>query len=249
MVGVVSPQLRRQLASIIVSVSLHDTDQLVDALLELGFTAGPTDRARFGADLERILSKTYDTPLGEIALAPLLHDLLALLRRYQLRLPPNLSLLLKTMLMNESLGVMLDPAFQPTTVIVPYARQLIWRQYAPKQLGRDILAAGDDLLWLGTDFPRHIRRLVSGLEHGSIQLGPQPAAFLPLVRHAERIANRLVLGMLAAAFAIGLAVLMTVYHLGMPALAWLAGFFLVEVVLTVSLLLMLMWMILRSRRA
>ena len=34
-----------------------------------------------------------------------------------------------------------------------------------------------------------------------------------------------------------------------PALAWLAGFFLVGLVVTVSLLLALMWAMLRSRRA
>ena len=249
MVGAVSPRLRRQLASVMIAVALHDTDQMVDALLELGFTAGPIDRARFGAELERLLARTYEAPLGDIALAPLLHELLTLLRRYQLRLPPDLSLLFKTMLMNESLGVLLDPSFQSTTVLVPYARQLIWRQYAPEQVGREVLAAGDDLLWLGTDFPRHVRRLVNDLERGAMQIGPQPAAFQPLVRHAERIANRLVLGMLAAAFVTGLAVLMAVYHPGQPALAWLAGFFLVGVVVTVSLLLALMWAMLRSRRA
>lgn len=93
-----------------------------------------------------------------------------------------------------------------------------------------------------------MRRLVNDLERGAVQIGPQPAAFLLLVRHAERIANRLVLGMLAA-FVTGLAVLMAVYHPGQPAMAWLAGFFLVGVVVTVSLLLVLMWAMLRSRRA
>lgn len=75
MVGAVSPRLRRQLASVMIAVALHDTDQLVDALLELEFTAGPIDRARFGAELERLLARTYEAPLGEIALAPLFHSM------------------------------------------------------------------------------------------------------------------------------------------------------------------------------
>ncbi len=248
MVGTVSPRLRRQLASVMIAVALHDTEQLVDALLEMGFAAGPIDRGRFSAELERLLARTYDVPLGEIALTPLLQDLLALLQRYRLRLPPDLSLLFKTMLMNESVGTLLDPSFQSTSVLVPYARKLVRRQYAPEQVAREILSAGDDLLWLGTDLPRHVRRLTSDLERGSLSVGLQPAAFEPIVRHVEQIANRLTMGMLAAAFVVGLAVLMAVYHPGQPVMTWLTGFFFVGLVVTVLMLMALMWMMLRSRR-
>ena len=248
MVGTVSPRLRRQLASVMIAVALHDTEQLVDALLEMGFAAGPIDRGRFSAELERLLARTYDVPLGEIALTPLLQDLLALLQRYRVRLPPDLSLLFKTMLMNESVGTLLDPSFQSTSVLVPYARKLVRRQYAPEQVAREILSAGDDLLWLGTDLPRHVRRLTSDLERGSLSVGLQPAAFEPIVRHVEQIANRLTMGMLAAAFVVGLAVLMAVYHPGQPVMTWLTGFFFVGLVVTVLMLMALMWMMLRSRR-
>lgn len=248
MVGTVSPRLRRQLAAAMIAIALRDTDRLVDTLLDLGFAAGPIDRARFGTDLERLLARTYELPLGEIALTPLLHDLLAMLRQYQLRLPPDLSLLLKTMLMNESLGTLLDPTFQATAVLVPYARQLIWRQYAPAQVTHQLLSAGDDLLWLGTELPHQIRRLVGDLERGTLPFGPQLTAFRPLARQAERLVNRLVLGILAAAFLLGLAVLMAAYHPGQPGAAWLTAFFIIGVVVASLLVLLLAWTMLRSRR-
>ena len=248
LVGTVAPRLRRQLAAMVIALALRDTDRLVDTLVDLGFAAGAIDRARFGADLEHLLEQTYDLPLGEIALAPLLHDLLAILRQYRLRLPPELSLLVKTMLMNESLGTLLDPSFQVTTVLVPYARQLIWRQYAPSQWARQAASAGDDILWLATEFPHQIRRLVGALERGTLSVGPQPAAFAPLARRAERLVNRLVLGMLAAAFLTGLAVLMAAYHPGQSATTWLAAFFIVGLVVASLLVVLLVWTMLRARR-
>lgn len=247
MVGSVSSRLQRQLAAAVIAVAMRDTERLVDSLLDLGFTAGPIDRTRFAADLERLLEDTYDIPLGEIALAPLLQELLTLLRHYQLRLPAGLSLLVKTMIMDESLGTLLDPSFQAMTVLVPYARHLIWQQYGPLRLARQVAAAGDDLLWLGTEFPRHARRLVGDLERGTLRIGPTPDTFQPLVRHVERIANRLVLGMLAAAFVNGIAVLMAVYHLG-PGATWLTVFFVLGLVAVGLLGLALVWMALRARR-
>jgi len=247
MVGAVSPRLRRRLAAAMIAVASRDTNRLVDTLLDLGFAAGPINRVRFGADLERLLERTYDVPLGEIALTPLLHELLALLQQYQLRLPLDLSLLLKAMLMNESLGTLLDPTFQLTSVLVPYAQKLVMRQYAPEQWARQLGAAGDDFLWLGAEFPQQFRRLVSDMERGALQIGPQPDAFLPLMSYAERIANRLVVGMLAAAFVIGLAILMAVYHPG-NTLAWVTAFFVVGLAMVGALGLSLAWAMLRSRR-
>lgn len=247
MVGTVSSRLQRQLAAVVIAVAMRDTERLVDSLLDLGFTAGPIDRAQFAADLERLLEDTYDIPLGEIALAPLLHEFLSLLRHYQLRLPAGLSLLVKTMIMDESLGTLLDPSFQAMTVLVPYAQQLIWQQFGPFRLARQVAAAGDDLLWFGTDFPRHARRLVGDLERGTLRIGPTPDTFQPLVRHVERIANRLVLGMLAAAFVNGIAVLMAVYHLG-PGTTWLTVFFVLGLMAVILSGLTLVWMAWRARR-
>lgn len=247
MIGTVSPRLRRRLAAAMIAVALRDTERLVDTFLDLGFAAGQLDRARFGAELERMLESRYDVPLGEIALTPLLHELLAMLRHYQLRLPPDLSLLLKTMLMNESLGTLLDPSFQLTTVLVPYAQKLIWRQYEPDQWVRQIGAAGDDLLWLGTEFPRQFRRLIGDVGRGALPVGLQQGVFEPLARHIERIANRLVVGMLAAAFITGLAILMAVYHPG-NTLVWVTAFFVVGLVMVGLLGLSLAWTMLRSRR-
>ncbi|WP_126218221.1 hypothetical protein [Thermus scotoductus] len=50
------------------------------------------------------------------------------------------------------------------------------------------------------------------LEQGELQFGMRPEGFEPLMGRLERLANRLVLGMLASAFIVGLAVLMAVFH-------------------------------------
>ena len=50
------------------------------------------------------------------------------------------------------------------------------------------------------------------MERGGLEFGMRPAGFEPLVREAERLVNRLVLAIIAAAFIIGLAALMAVYH-------------------------------------
>ena len=59
--------------------------------------------------------------------------------------------------------------------------------------------------------PQHLRRIVTAAEDGNLQIGMRPEGFDPVIDRLERIANRIVLGVIAAAFINGLAVLVSVY--------------------------------------
>ena len=67
------------------------------------------------------------------------------------------------------------------------------------------------------------------------------------MRRFEQLANRLVLGIIAAAFIAGTAVLMAVYHPG-SATQWLGVFFAIGFIIAVALGVYLAWSILRSGR-
>ena len=73
----------------------------------------------------------------------------------------------------------------------------------------------------------------------------RPAGFEAIVGRFERLVNRLVLGIIAAAFIIGLAMLMTVYH---PSgwEAWAPVVFLVGFLFAGGLGAYLAWSILRT---
>lgn len=60
--------------------------------------------------------------------------------------------------------------------------------------------------------PQQLRRIVNAVENGSLQVGMRPEGFEPVLNRVDSIANRIVLGVIAAAFINGLAVLLWVYH-------------------------------------
>jgi ubiquinone biosynthesis protein len=134
------------------------------------------------------------------------------MRKNHLHLPSNLSLLLKTVIMIEGLGVKLDPEFRMTTALESYADRLIMRKYSPLKLIRNVGQASLDLARLGAEMPQHLRRIVNATENGSLQVGMRPEGFDPIVNRFEKISNRIVLGVIAAAFINGLAVLASVYR-------------------------------------
>jgi ubiquinone biosynthesis protein len=212
MVGSVDERLQDRLAGLLLALAARDYDQLVDALLEMGVAASRIDRERLRRDLENLISPYYGRPLGEIALTPLLNDALAIVRRHRMRVPSNLALLLKTIIITEGLGARLDPDFCLLSVIEPYANRLLLKLYSPARWMRKLKRAGLDMAWLGAEAPQQLRRLIGAIERGGFEFGMRPESFEPLIKRLERIANRIVLGILAAAFIVGLATLLSVYR-------------------------------------
>ncbi len=212
MVGMVDERTQEHLVRVILALTSQDADRLADAFLDLGVTSQQVDRSLLGHDLEQLVSRYYGQPLGAIALGPLLEEMLTIVRRHRLRLPPNLALLVKTIVMNEGLGMQLDPTFRLTNVLVPYAQRLMLRQYSPllwiKRLGQ----AGLDAAWFGTELPQQLRRILGELERGTLTMNMRPTDVESVVRRFERIGNRIIIGAVLAAFIIGLAMLMASYH-------------------------------------
>jgi ubiquinone biosynthesis protein len=212
MTGVVDRQTQEHLGRLLIAITSQDRDGLVDVLLDLGVSTGRVDRNSLSRDLGHLLSRYYGQTIGEIALGSLLNDALAIIRRHHLHLPANLALLVKTILMSESVGAKLDPAFHLATVIAPYAEGLVRMQYSPWLWAGRMRRASVEMARLGVDIPKLLRRLIVEMERGSFEVGARPEGFEPVIRRLERLANRIVLGVLAAAFINGLAVLTSVYR-------------------------------------
>ena len=120
------------------------------------------------------------------------------------------------------------------------------QQYSPAAWARRLGKTLPDLAWFATEFPQHLRRLLGELERGSLKIDIQPTGLDPVFKRAERIANRIVLGVIVAALIVGLSMLISVYRPGVTGV-W-------DVVLTVgftlvgALALYLIWSIFRSGR-
>jgi ubiquinone biosynthesis protein len=132
-------------------------------------------------------------------------------------------------------------------VLAPYARRLLLQENAPRAWIKRLGKEGPDLVWLATELPHRLRRLLGELEEGSLKVDVQPTGMEPLLRRLERLANRLVLGIIVGALIVGLAMLASAYH-PLAAVQALGTVFTVGTIVVVVLGLLLAWSIVRSMR-
>jgi ubiquinone biosynthesis protein len=120
------------------------------------------------------------------------------------------------------------------------------RHFSPLGWGPSFGQAAIDLARLGVEFPQQARRLLGALQRGDLELAVRPTAYQPMLRRVERIANRMVLGMVASAFVIALAVLLSAYHVRSD--PQIGAVLIVGFVLASVLGIYVAWSILRSGR-
>ncbi len=200
MVGEVDDALRRQLGTLLAALTSHDVERLARALLELSVVKQPTDRDQFRIDLVAFVSLYRGRRLGEVNMAALVSQLLALLRKHRLQLPSEMATLLKFLLMIEGLGVRLDPEFNLGALLGPYAQRLALDRYSPEAMMKQLLTSGRDAAALAVDLPDRVHRLLDLLDTSGFVVHLESKEFDPLIGRMERVGDRLVAGIVVAAF-------------------------------------------------
>ena len=204
MVGVIGEDLRGQLARLFIAMVRGDADLLTSALIEVTVGTGSVDRVMLRNDLRPFVSRYRLRSVRQTPFARMMADLFAILRSNRVRLPRELVLLFKALLLIEALATRLDPDFRLGESLEPYAERLSWERLRASAIARRLGRASIDAGELAFDLPSIVRRLVDVADTGGIQLHLRAAELDPLVGRAERIGNRLVAGMLGAALISGI---------------------------------------------
>ena len=65
---------------------------------------------------------------------------------------------------------------------------------------------------LGLEIPQELRQIVGEIERGGFEVGVRKESVEPIIARLERLTIRLVLGIITAAFIVGLAALLSAYR-------------------------------------
>jgi ubiquinone biosynthesis protein len=101
--------------------------------------------------------------------------------------------------MDEGVAADLDPEFRLIEALRPYAYRQLLAELSPPALARRVEELGVDLVDLAVDFPGQLHRLLELLTEDGLGVHLRAAELEPLVARAERLGNRIVAAVLAAA--------------------------------------------------
>ncbi|MCB5294573.1 ABC1 kinase family protein [Arthrobacter sp. SO3] len=199
MVGHVSDFTRDQLVRMLLAVVEQDSARLTTALVRLCGAQADGGFGELQTALGRLVDRYAGRPLAEVPIVAVLTELANLLRAHKLRLPRDIALMLKMLVMADGLGKQLDPGFELTTQLGPFTQKILLGSLSPEALADRLKKLGREALRLGTDAPEIIRRMVDVLERGGIDIHFRVDELDRLMDKADKTGNRIVAGLITAA--------------------------------------------------
>ncbi|MFO1485442.1 MAG: AarF/ABC1/UbiB kinase family protein [Verrucomicrobiaceae bacterium] len=196
MVGRIDEDLRDEVESLIVGIVENDSAVVSEQVLNLGAVPSTCSREKLRADLQDFMADYTGHPLSDIHVGAALGNLVEIIRRHHIVLPPALALLLKTIIVLEGTSRRLSPDVSLTELMQPYCSRLLLRRFSPGRIARRArrtYRAWDRLL---KALPRDLADLLSRFRDGTLTVHLDH-------RHLDPIINRLVLGVLTAAIFLG----------------------------------------------
>ncbi|WP_091070240.1 AarF/ABC1/UbiB kinase family protein [Paenibacillus sp. NFR01] len=241
MVGRLSEDMRDSLSSLIIALMRRSTDAMVRAILRLGVLPGDVNQSALHDDMDRLREAYYDIPFQQVSIGQALNDLFGIARKHRLMIPPDLTMLGKTMLTLEGVVADLDPAFSIVQMAEPFGRRLARQRFSGTRLQRKLVEGAADLAESVFELPFQVRRLSALLNKGKLKID----IGLPEMRNVERklvrVGNRLSFSIVMLAFSIIMAALIIGSSLrGDSSVIW--SFPTVEVGSVVALL-MFIWLL------
>jgi ubiquinone biosynthesis protein len=187
--------------------------------------------------------------VGEVTLGQALSELIALARRYRLRVPPVFPLLTKALVTAEGIARTIDPTINVYELARPYARRLLAERYEPEALLEVARERALEYARYVEDYPEQLRQLLAELADGELEVRLRHGGLDELIGGVDVLANRLVFAVVTGALLLGSCMLGAFDH-GGPAVPYLGVPWISFVGFALALIMgsILLAIIFRSRR-
>jgi ubiquinone biosynthesis protein len=249
MVGYMSRGDIEALSRLFIAVIQRDASAALRGLERLGVTYATEIRADLVRDLREFLNKYSALSVGEVTLGQALSELIALARRYRLRMPPVFPLLTKALVTAEGLARAIDPTLNVYEVARPYAQRLLAERYKPGAVLEVVEEHALEYARYVEDYPEQVRLLLTELADGELEVQLVHGGLDELIGSVDVLANRLVFAVVTAALLVGSSML-GAFDLGGPRVPLLGVPVISFIGFTLALILssILLVIIFRSRR-
>jgi len=119
-----------------------------------------------------------------------------IIRRNEIFLPPNISLLLRTLIELEGTAQLLNPAFSLVELIEPYCQKALARRFSPAQISLRLKRDAHAWHQLLHQLPHDLTDMMDRLRVGKMSVHLEH-------RRLDPVVNRLVLGLVASSLFLG----------------------------------------------
>lgn len=202
-VGFVDRLTRGKYIDLVIAMMRYDTDGVTRALLNIAIDDEPVQLHKLRCDVGYLAQKYYGVPFASINMGEALGEILELSVKHHLRMPAEMTLMVKMLLTMESLLTTLDPGISLVDIARPYGKQAIKERYSLKHLSSEIRSVALEFTDIASTLPRSLSNMVKQLEDGELQIKMEYSNLRDMMVRIDIVSNRICLAIVMSSILIG----------------------------------------------
>ena len=210
MVGRIMPRLQEDLLQLLIAISEGHGEDAAQIAIKIGQPRREFDQTEFTRRISEIVAQQKTATVEEMQVGRLVLEVTRCAAESQIRVPPELTMLGKTLLNLDQVARALAPQFDPNASIrrntAQMLQQRVVKTLSPGNLFSGVLEAKDLIQRL----PARLNRFFDALANNEFKISVDAIDEKTLIVGFQKIANRITVGLIIAALIIGAALLMRV---------------------------------------
>ncbi len=246
MVGYLDKNTRFYGAKLLQALVNRDADSTLNRFEDLKIIIRDVDRSLLRQELSELFDSYLGIPLGSLDISKAGQEVIGIMIRHNLALPPNLVLMIKALSMIESTGKELYPNLDMLEVARPFVRKISRKRLDPGEILKRSSTMLQESVELIERLPEDMNIILNKVREGKLKFVFELHEADKLKRSVSGAGYQISLSILIAAIIIGSSLIFTLQEkgpllFGYPAFG-VAGFF-----LALILILLFLWSVMNRR--
>lgn len=200
MMGHIDNDFMQNIGELFIQVIGYHTDAIINQLIYMDIIDDSVDKNLLRRDIMDIFDRFYGASLKEIKVGEILSQLaIPLIAKYQARMPPEFTLIIRAVSIIEEVAFSLDEELDVTTLFKPMVKKILLKKFNPQNLSDLLKENMFEFEHLVKNLPQNVNRVISKIENGEIKVKYSE----DFAEDLERTSNKLVIAIVIAALLLG----------------------------------------------
>jgi predicted unusual protein kinase regulating ubiquinone biosynthesis (AarF/ABC1/UbiB family) len=210
MVARLSPDLQEKLLQLLLAISEGRGDDAATFAIRIGERREGFDEEGFRRQVNDMVARQQGASPDQIEIGKIVLEVTRIAGDCLIRIPPEMTMLGKTLLNLDQIGWTLDPEFDPNAAIRRHAGEIMQERLRRSVSPGNIFASLLDMKDFVEMMPRRVNKILERVANNEIEVKVNAIDEHRLMEGLQKIANRITMGLVLAALIIGAAMLMSV---------------------------------------
>jgi ubiquinone biosynthesis protein len=202
MMGYLEQELRNKIIRLVLGLINKDSAEILSAIMSLSVLPARISMYQLRRDIEGLREKYYEVPLGQVSAAESLGDIMNLAYRHRIRVPMELNLVTKVLIVTEGVATRLDPGISIVQVVEPLGQRLLRHRFRPESIRKFLWDNINDYHILFTRLPGELSRIIELLTRGEVKVKTENPDLGRALLKLNTMVNRLVYSIIVGSMVI-----------------------------------------------